>query len=199
MPQCTFLSRMVYCGIWDNCFMGFARLFYHLHYSDVITSAMASQITGDLIVYSIVCSGTDQRKHPSSTSLAFVRGIHRWPVNSPHKGSSNAENVFIWWRHHGQKAVRALHANKPTCRRYSFYGTLLFERTIPILNKLNKRLSCRWFEMQSRSLDIILVERVCQCNVIYPQYMYDITHCRTQTSLTHLPLDKMAAISQTIF
>ena len=26
-----------------------------------------------------------QRKHQSSTSLAFVWGIHRWPVNSPHK------------------------------------------------------------------------------------------------------------------
>ena len=30
--------------------------------------------------------GADQRKNQSSTSLAFVRGIHRWPVNSPHKG-----------------------------------------------------------------------------------------------------------------
>ena len=27
-----------------------------------------------------------QRKHQSFVSLAFVRGIHRWPVNSPHKG-----------------------------------------------------------------------------------------------------------------
>ena len=33
----------------------------------------------------IVQSGADQRKHQSSASLAFVRGIHRWPVNSPHK------------------------------------------------------------------------------------------------------------------
>ena len=48
-------------------------------------SAMASQITGNSIVYSTVCSGTDQRKHQSSAPLAFVRGIHRWPVNSPHK------------------------------------------------------------------------------------------------------------------
>ena len=31
--------------------------------------------------------GTDQRKHQSSTSLAFVHGIHWWLVNSPHKGS----------------------------------------------------------------------------------------------------------------
>ena len=46
---------------------------------------MASQITNLTIVYSTVNSSTDQRKHQSSTSLAFMRGIHRWPVNSPHK------------------------------------------------------------------------------------------------------------------
>ena len=51
----------------------------------VIMSAMASQITSLTIVYSIVYSGTDQRKHQSTASLAFVRGIHRWPVNSSHK------------------------------------------------------------------------------------------------------------------
>ena len=45
-------------------------------------SPMASQIT---FVYSTVYLGTDQRKHLSSASLAFVRGIHRWPVNTPHK------------------------------------------------------------------------------------------------------------------
>ena len=49
-------------------------------------SAMAAQITSLLVAYSTVYSGAGQRKHQSSTSLAFVRGIHRWPVNSPHKG-----------------------------------------------------------------------------------------------------------------
>ena len=48
--------------------------------------AMPSYISGASIVYSTVCSGADQRKRYSSTSLAFVGGIHRWPVNSPHKG-----------------------------------------------------------------------------------------------------------------
>ena len=48
--------------------------------------AMAYQITGVSIVYSNVCSCADQRKHQSSASLAFVRRIHQWPVNSPHKG-----------------------------------------------------------------------------------------------------------------
>ena len=48
-------------------------------------NAMASQITSLTIVYSFVNSGTDQRKHQSSALPAFVRGIHRWPVNFPHK------------------------------------------------------------------------------------------------------------------
>ena len=48
-------------------------------------STMASQITGVFIVCPIVGSGTDQRKHQSSASLAFVRGIHQRAVNSPHR------------------------------------------------------------------------------------------------------------------
>ena len=55
------------------------------HYNYVIKGAMASQITSLTIVYSTVHSGADQIKHQSSASLAFVRGIHRGPVNSPHK------------------------------------------------------------------------------------------------------------------
>ena len=47
--------------------------------------AMASQITSLTIVYLTVYSGADQWIHLSSASLAFVRGIDRWPVNSPHK------------------------------------------------------------------------------------------------------------------
>ena len=56
-----------------------------LHYDDVIMSAIAFQITSLMIVYSIVYPGADQSKHQSSASLAFVWGIHRGPVNSPHK------------------------------------------------------------------------------------------------------------------
>ena len=55
------------------------------HYNDVIMGAMASQMTSLAIVYSTVYSDADQRKHQSSVSLAFVWGIRRWPVNSPHK------------------------------------------------------------------------------------------------------------------
>ena len=78
-----------------------------LHYSDVIMGAMASQITSLTIVYSAVCSGADQRKHQRPASLVFVWGIHRWPVNSPRPAqmASNAENVSIWWRHHGTHGI----------------------------------------------------------------------------------------------
>ena len=55
------------------------------HYNGVIMGAMVPQITSLTIVYSTVYLGADQRKHQNSASLAFVRGIHRWLVNSPHK------------------------------------------------------------------------------------------------------------------
>ena len=70
-------------------------------------TTMASQITSLTIVHSMVYSDADQRKHQSSASLAFVWGIHRWPVNSPHKGPvtwkmfpfddviMNIENKFV--------------------------------------------------------------------------------------------------------
>ena len=61
------------------------------HYSDVIMSAIASQITSVSRVCLTVCSGADQRKHSISASLAFVGGIHRWPVEFPSQRSNNAE------------------------------------------------------------------------------------------------------------
>ena len=54
-------------------------------FDDVIMGAMASQNTSLTIVYSTVYSDANQRKHQCSASLAFVQGIHRGPVNSPHK------------------------------------------------------------------------------------------------------------------
>ena len=66
------------------------KMVFENHYSDIITSAMASQITGVSSICSTVYSGADQRKHQSSTSLAFVRG-DRWiprtkGQSAPHKG-----------------------------------------------------------------------------------------------------------------
>ena len=59
-----------------------------LHYCDVIMGSMAYLTTSLTSAYSTVHSGADQRKHQSSASLAFVRGIHR----SPAQMASNAEN-----------------------------------------------------------------------------------------------------------
>ena len=56
------------------------------HYCDAIMGIVASQITSLTIVYTTVYSDADQSKHQSCASLAFVWGIHRGPVNSPHKG-----------------------------------------------------------------------------------------------------------------
>ena len=87
-------------------------------------SAMAPQITGVTIVYSIICSGADQEKHPSSVSLAFVRGFHRWPLNSPHKGPATRkmfpfDDVIMWpWldkRCHGTRIVALTLADTVTC------------------------------------------------------------------------------------
>ena len=48
------------------------------HYGDVKMGSIASQITSLTIVYSTVYSDADQRKHQSSASLAFARGIYRY-------------------------------------------------------------------------------------------------------------------------
>ena len=83
-------------------------IFGHHHYGDVTMGAIASQITSLTIVYLTVYSGADQRKHQSSVLLAFVRGIHRGPVNSPHKWPVTRKmfpnclghypnNTAYWW------------------------------------------------------------------------------------------------------
>ena len=75
MIRCC-LSHKVNCSCWWH---GSA------HYNDAMMGTIASQITSCTIVYSTVYSDADQRKHQSSASLAFVRGLHPGPVNSPHK------------------------------------------------------------------------------------------------------------------
>ena len=56
--------------------VSFEHILCH-HYADVIMGPIASQLTSLTIVYSIVYSDVDQRKHQGSASLAFVWGIHR--------------------------------------------------------------------------------------------------------------------------
>ena len=71
--------------------------------------AMASQISSLTIVYSTIYSGADQRKHQSSASLAFVRGIHRGPLNSPHKWPVTRKVFpFASTRHKGHESFQLL-------------------------------------------------------------------------------------------
>ena len=56
-----------------------------------------------------VYSDADQRKHQSSALLAFVRGIHRWPVNSPHKWPVTRkifpfDDVIMGWQQHNHQS-----------------------------------------------------------------------------------------------
>ena len=77
------------------------------HYADVMMTTIAPQITSLTIVYSTIYSGADQSEHQSSASLAFVWGIHRGPVNSPHKWPVTRkifpfDDVIMhgtWWCH----------------------------------------------------------------------------------------------------
>ena len=84
-------NKYPFSNIWANFthYSWLPRLLYvpfcRIHYGDVIMGAIASQITSLTIVYSTVYSDAYERKHQSSSSLAFVRGIHREPVNTPHK------------------------------------------------------------------------------------------------------------------
>ena len=94
----------------EVCDMYGVRNVKPLHYNDVIMGATASQITSLTVVYSTVYSDADQRKYQSSASLAFVRRIHRRPVNSSHKWPITPkmfpfDDVIMKW-----------HANIQTCR-----------------------------------------------------------------------------------
>ena len=85
----------------DLLLLTFMSALSSLNYNDVLMCAIASQITSLTIVYSTVYSGADQRKHRSSVSLAICAGNSPVTGEFPAQMASNAENVSIWWRHHG--------------------------------------------------------------------------------------------------
>ena len=98
----------------------FKYTFMRAHYSDVIMSAMASQISGVSIVCSAVCSGADQRKLHSPASPAFVRestGDRFFPSQN----ASSAEEVSIWWCHRDQRK----YTNSDCSRGYHWRESIL--------------------------------------------------------------------------
>ena len=76
---------------------------------------IASQITSLMIVYSIIYSDADQ-------SFLNIKAPRHWPLCGEFTGSSefpaqmasNAENVSIWWRHHGVWSWRATNKTRQT-------------------------------------------------------------------------------------
>ena len=139
------------------CLSSWNRAFQH--YDDVIMTMQASQITSLAVVYSIVYSGVNQRKHQSSASLAFVREIHRGPVNFPHKWPVTRKNVSIWWRHHELQRLymqilsksnsSATHKDRPNTTRYVVKPGITIDRT-----NTNRVLSLptRWTWVTSRGV-----------------------------------------------
>ena len=84
-------------GVWGSTSL-------HWYYSDVTMSMMASQIMGITTVHSTVCSSADQRN---------IKAPCHWPLwreftvinEFPAQRTSNAEEVSIWWNHHGATKV----------------------------------------------------------------------------------------------
>ena len=113
-----------------------------LYYSDVIMGAMAFQITS-LIVNPTVHSGVYQRKYQRSASLAFVREIHRWPVNSAHKRPVTRnifpfDDVIISLRPPIPHSVSAQHIQLWSYRlNVNVHGSYIYEC-------MNIHICCRW-------------------------------------------------------
>ena len=58
----------------------------YIHCNDVVMSAIASQITSFIIIYSTVYSRRRSKKTSKLRATGLLMGIHRWSVDSPHKG-----------------------------------------------------------------------------------------------------------------
>ena len=116
----------------------------HGHYIDVIMSAMVSQITNLTIVHSTIYSGTDQRKHQSSASLAFVLCAGNSPVTGefPAQRASNVENVSIWWCHHISISPVDLRLDPevcmPCCSNMFYHSRLVYVINLWSITRLNE-------------------------------------------------------------
>ena len=147
---------------------------------------MASQITSVTIVYSNFYWGADQRKHQSSASLAFVRGIHQWPVNSQHKWPVLRkmfpfDDVIM-------RGVKIL-----GCGTHGRYYWDMLQQRLNVHDSLGK--SCMWWIPTRNTLCSIML-LACLIKVSLVGWIDSLTLCYSM--LTHLPLDKLDAISQTI-
>ena len=77
---------------------------FYAHYSDVIMSMMATHVTDRLFTQLFVPAQMKENIE-APRHWPFVRGIHRWPVNSPHKGLVTRKRLFIWWWCHHDSTI----------------------------------------------------------------------------------------------
>ena len=101
------------------------------HYSYVIMRAMASQITSLAIVYPTVYSSADHRKHQSSVRVTGLCAGNS-PVTGefPAQRAGSAENVSIWWRHHGVLTTLGMRLRHTEDRLYEEWNIPIIELTI---------------------------------------------------------------------
>ena len=108
------------------------------------------QITDVTIVCLTDCSGAERknqpRKHQCSASLAFVRRIHRWPLDSLTKGQL-CENVSTWWRPH------VIESYRNHCNVHYIAGVMHAVRTVCTLLYL---VSDRFFLHPSPAREILI-------------------------------------------
>ena len=77
------------------------------HYTDVLMNAMASQITSLTIVFSTVYSRCRSKETLKLRVTVLCVGNSPVTCEFPAQRASNAENVSIWWRHHGMEMLSA--------------------------------------------------------------------------------------------
>ena len=125
ISYCIIITYVTIHKCWTKCYSMWEKA--PDHYRDVTMSLMASQITSILTVCKAVCSGANQNKHQSFASLAFARGIHRWPEFSRNKGpvtrkmfsSDNAIMTVITFRLTDRTYATQLNKNVININKYN--------------------------------------------------------------------------------
>ena len=149
---------------------------------------MASQISSLISVYSTIYSGADQRKHQSSASLAFVRGIHRWPVNSPYKYVWRPPKRDIYvrngdvclrieripvtgigncWRHYGYRQIKCA-----ICGTRNVISAFVYRCSTNVTGLLSNRF-CVWTNISTKLRRFIRIYWIYQYQIQVRNSTYD--------------------------
>ena len=156
---------------------------------------IASQITGVSSVYSTVCLGADQRENQSSALLAFVWGIHRWPVDSPHKGQVTRKfpfgDVNMWDR---------LHRRNREILQFPLWWRKTATQLFSHVYMSYICIYVQWILEYQITIEVMFI---CRHNIVVPLLpkLFEsrspgIISSKKASILTHWGWDNMAAISQ---